>query len=110
MIDWMIIGAIVTVGKLLADFWGQLVDWIKQTAQRLSAVVRQALKGIAAFIERNGGFLKRIAKYYSKVDNQWIETISSRKIEFADLPQDLQHKLATRDIIDISNELELQLK
>lgn len=110
MIDWMIIEAVKAVGRILAEFWDQVFGWIKQTAQRLSSIIRQGLKGFAAFIERNGGLLKRIAKYYSKVDNQWIETISSRKIEFADLPQDLQHKLATRDIIDISNELELQLR
>lgn len=107
MIEWLIVGAVV---GLLATFWDQLIDWVKRTANKLPPEARKTLFGFVALIERVGNQVKELVKYYSRVDGQWIESIASRKVEFADLPSELQQKLATRDVIDISDELELHLR
>ncbi len=107
MIEWLVIGAVV---GLLVTFWDQFVDWIKRTVNRLPLAARQSLLGVVAFVERIGNQVKELVKYYSRADDQWIETVASRKVEFSDLPQDLQRKLVTGDVIDITNDLKLQLR
>jgi erythromycin esterase-like protein len=111
MIEWIVIGAIgAALAGVLVLFWREFVDWVKVNAQRLSQAVYNGLMGFKTLIKSMSGIWKRVVKYYSRVDTQWIETIATRTVEFSDLPPELQRKLANTSEVDVSEELKLQLE
>ena len=111
MIEWVVIGVIsVALTGVVILFWREFVDWIKNTAKRLSSAVFAGLMGLKTVFKKISGVWKMLVKYYSKVDTQWIETIATRTIEFSDLPLEIQNKLTNASEVDISEELKLQLE
>ncbi len=111
MIEWVVIGVIsVALTGVVILFWREFVDWIKNTAKRLSSAVFAGLMGLKTVVKKISGVWKMLVKYYSKVDTQWIETIATRTIEFSDLPLEIQNKLTNASEVDISEELKLQLE
>jgi len=105
--------AIVIATTLLAVgvFWNDLVSWVKNSIESIKRTVSGILHGVKVFIKKIGEAAKEIAKYYSKDGTQWYETTETRKIDEAEVPEEIRRKTGYKrqEEIDVTNELEMEL-
>ena len=103
-------GLILVTGALIASFWDDLVDFVKECYHKLKSIVRGILEGFKAFVKWLGGKIQEIIKSYSRVGNQWEETTTTRVIPESEVPPEILAKAKARqDKVDITPELEMQM-
>jgi hypothetical protein len=113
LLPW-VVGALVagTVGAIVVVFWKDIVIWFQKIWAKLPDSVKKQFQGVKALLEKTGELVKSIAKYYSHDEktDQWTETVVSKQVDPNEVPEEFRSKLKTQRAIDISSDLEEQLK
>lgn len=97
---------------LAASFWKELVEWMKRVVEKVREITAKAVAGVKIFVRKVGEAIKEIAKNYSQDEHgRWHETIVTREIAESEVPEEIRAKVKrTRDEVDVTKELELQLE
>jgi hypothetical protein len=105
----LLFGALALVA---ASFWKELVEWMRRVVEKVREVTAKAVAGVKIFVRKVSEAIKEIAKNYSQDEQgRWHETIVTRQISESDVPKDILEKVKrTRDEVDVTKELELQLE
>lgn len=103
-------GAAIIAGVgIIAAFWNDLVDFLKQAVRKASQIVSGVIYGFKVFIKRMGQAVSEISRHYSKVDQHWEETTVTRVISESEVPPEILARANAGQELDITNELELEL-
>lgn len=116
MIPILLLGGLLAAGAvaIAITFWDQIKEFLKLAFQKVKKIISAAIIGVATYVQsgnwREG--IKAAYKFYSKDKNgMWQETVTTRTISPEEVPEHIRRKLeATTKPIDISEELELELK
>lgn len=114
MIPLLLLGGIIFGLAVAVTFWDQIKKYLGIALKKVKELVTAAIVGVAAYVQtgnwREG--IKAAYKFYSKNKNgQWQETVTTKTITAEEVPEHIRRKLeATSQPIDISEELELELK
>jgi hypothetical protein len=105
----LLFGALALVA---ASFWKELVEWMRRVVEKVREVTAKAVAGVKIFVRKVSEAIKEIAKNYSQDEQgRWHETIVTRQISESVVPKDILEMVKrTRDEVDVTKELELQLE
>ena len=110
-----IIAGVVGLGAILvASFWDEILDWIRDFVRSLARAwnsVRDYLPHAARIIGDSivGAMVAIMHKLYYKDGNQWYEETTTRKIDESEVPPDILAKIKKQENADITEEMELEL-
>ena len=113
MIPFILLGAAAVVGAVaLAAFWKEIIQWIKKVYDKLPDSVKKNLQGAKAFLEKLGGVIKNIMKYYSYNENtgKWTETTTEREVSEDEIPKELLEKVKHKSKLDITDDVQEKLE
>ena len=101
----------VGVGAVLANFWEDIVNWLKKAIVKVQNFIRRTVIGFTIFLKKINRLIKEISKHYSKNEQgRWEETIVTREINEDEVPAEIRAKLGkASNELDISHEMQLQL-
>ena len=106
----LIMGLSVIAGiGIIAIFWNDLVDFIKDTAQKISKAFNRVVYGTKIFLKKILEGVQEIFKHYSKVDGHWEEITTTRTISESEVPVEILNKVQYGQEVDVTQELELQM-
>jgi hypothetical protein len=116
MIPILLLGALLAAGAAVVaiTFWDQIKEFLKLAFEKVKRMISATIVGVTTYVQsgnwREG--IKAAYKFYSKDTNgMWQETVTTRTISAEQVPESIRRKLdATTKPIDISEELELELK
>lgn len=114
MIPIFLLGGLLLAGVVAVAFWDQIKKYLNLAFERVKKVITAAIVGVAAYVQtgnwREG--IKAAYKFYSKNERgMWQESVVTKEITAEELPDHIRKKLEkTTAPVDISNELELELK
>lgn len=115
MIPLLLLGGLLAGAFVVAiTFWDQIKKYLSLSLKKVKEVVEATIVGVAAYVQtknwREG--IKAAYKFYSKnIEGQWQETLTTKTIAADEVPEHIRRKLeASSQAIDISEELELELK
>ncbi len=97
----------------LSEFWEDIVNFLKETAKKVKRAISGILYGTKVFVQKMGSVIQEIAHHYSKVGNQWQETVYSRNLNPNQVPPDILERAKREEkknrAADITNETEMVL-
>lgn len=106
----LITGAAIIAGVgLLATFWNDITNWIKKAINKVREITNAVCYGVSVFIRKISEGLKEISKHYTKKQNQWEETVVTRKVSESEVPKEILEKASSSYDTDITEEYELAL-
>lgn len=91
---------------LAAVFWNNLVDFIKDTVEKVSKTLNCLVRGTKVFVKKIKEGIQEILKQETQ-DNEVI--IKTRTIPESEVPEEIRNKVLHDREVDITKELELQL-
>ncbi len=104
------IGAAATLVATLAEYWQELVEWVKKCINAVKKLIEGIVYGFKVFITKVSEAIKEISKHYSKEGNQWTETIQTRVISADEVPDEILAKARYNKETDITEDMEEQLE
>ncbi len=115
MIPLILLGGLLIGATVIAvTFWDQIKKYLGLAYKKLKEILAAAIVGVAAYVQTNNWRegIKAFYKFYSKdTAGQWQETMTTKTITAEEVPEHIRRKLeASNRAIDISEELELELK
>lgn len=109
----LIVGGIIAAGVIgiIATFWDDILAFLKKALAKVKSIVKGIVYGAQVFMKKLKEGCQEIARYYSKVEDHWEETIVTKTISENQVPKEiLERAERAAHEIDITDELELQLQ
>lgn len=107
----LITGAVIIAGVgLLASFWNDITEWLKKAINKVQSIVQGIVYGVTVFVRKVSEGIKEISKHYSKFQNQWEETCTTRTVSESEVPEEIRKKASSSYDTDITHDYELQLE
>lgn len=115
MIPLLLLGGLLLGATAVAiTFWEQIKKFLGLALEKVKKIVKATIIGAATYIQSNNwreGIRTAYAFYSKNEQGQWQETVTTKTISPNEVPAHILKKLEnTTDTIDISEELELELK
>lgn len=113
ILESILIGAaIIAGGSLLAVFWNDIVSWLKRGISKVKQMIKIGVYGTKVFIRAGSkATVEEISRHFSKDhNNRWHETVVTREVPANKVPADIRKRAKYGREVDITSELELQLK
>lgn len=112
---WLAGAAVIGIvgGVVIAVYWKKIIEWIEKVYAKLPSSIQQELQGAMAFIRLVDKVYTNLMKYYSYSEEteEWTETtVTSTVKDPNEIPEKFRAALKRKNEVDISDELEEQLK
>lgn len=115
--SWIAFDFIAKLAKAFIDtlkkFWKNIVNWIKQAADKIREVLNIAVEGTRTFILNTVEGLKNKSKYYSKnkTTKEWEETVYTKNVSESEVPPEILAKVRKASMnTEVSTTEELRLE
>lgn len=106
----LVMGITVIAGiGVVAAFWNDIVDFIKDTVEKVSRTLNRFVYGTKVFLKKLQEGIQEILKQYSKDGEIWTEITTTRTIPESEVPEEIRNKARYEQEVDITQELELQV-
>lgn len=100
--------AAATIGIIKA-FWHDLQNFLIKATKKVQELVAGIVYGFKVFVKKVQEGVKEISRHYSKVDQHWEETTSTKIISESDVPPEILARAKANMELDITEEMEMQL-
>lgn len=109
----LIAGLAFAVGVAVVTFWDEIKKYLGLAYQHVKKMLHAAIVGVVAYVKKGSiaGAVIAAYKFYSKDDKgRWQETVTTKTISESEVPEHIRRKLEECEQLDISEELQLELK
>lgn len=94
---------------ILGIFWDDILKALKKLIAKVKEILGRISYGCKVFVQKMREGIKEVFKEYSKVDNHWEETTTTRIVSENEVPKDILAKASYSEELDISERVELEL-
>ena len=100
----------IAVGHAIVIYWDSIIKWVQGVYNKIKNTIKGILYGTKIFIKKLlDGRYEEISKNYSEQDDEWEETIVTRKINASEVPEEIRNRALymetdiTDDYLELTN-------